>query len=225
MSVQLPNPPTPNGDRKVRVLIADDHALVRQGIIMLVKSQEDMEVVGDASNGDEAFRLARALRPDVVVMDVSMPVVNGALATERLRTVCPEVRVLALSAYQDDAHITQLMESGARGYVFKMAVAEELTGAIRKVADGGTYLDASVIAQREAESVPTDAVGTPLSTREGQVLRLAALGNTNKEIAAELHLSIKTIEGHKSRLMEKLHLRSRAQLVNYAIERGWLSQI
>ena len=225
MSTPVSTPSLHALGKKVRVLIADDHALVRQGIIMLVKAQDDMEVIGDAANGEEAFRLARALRPDVVVMDVSMPIVNGALATERLRAVCPDVRVLALSAYQDDAHINQLMESGAVGYVFKMAVADELTGAIRQVAAGGTYLDPSVEAGQQADRSARDNGGMPLSNRESQVLRLAALGNTNREIAAELHLSVKTVEGHKSRLMEKLHLSSRAQLVNYAMERGWLGQI
>jgi len=225
MSASASSPTLHGPARKVRVLIADDHALVRQGIVMLVKTQDDMEVIGDASNGEEAFRLSRALRPDVVVMDVSMPVVGGALATERLRAVCPEVHVLALSAYQDDAHIHQLMDSGARGYVFKAAVADELTGAIRQVAGGGTYLDPSVPTAKQVDAMPCDNSALHLSNRESQVLRLAALGNTNKEIAAQLHLSVKTVEGHKSRLMDKLQLKSRAQLVNYAMERGWLGQI
>lgn len=209
---------------RLRVFIADDHALVREGLKMLISTQSDMEVVGEAGDGEVAFRLARELRPDVVVMDVSMPEVNGAQATERLRAACPKVKVLALSAYQDEAHVRQLLASGAVGYVLKKAVADELAGAIRAVSRGQIFLDSHLDPMVVARLTGKDEADgdAALSPREREVLMLTAWGHTNKEIAAKLHLSVKTVEGHKTRLMEKLELESRAELVRYALRRGWL---
>lgn len=209
----------------LRVFIADDHALVRAGIKMLIESQSDMEVVGEAGNGEDAWRMARELNPDIVVMDVSMPQLNGAQATERLKTICPHIKVLALSAYQDEAHIRQLLASGASGYVLKKAIAEELTMAIRTVARGGVHLDPTIAGKVVGGYVNPTTVETgdaSLSAREKEVLMLIAYGHANREIAQKLHLSVKTVEGHKSRIMAKLSFQSRADLVRYALRQGWL---
>lgn len=210
---------------KVHVVIADDHALVREGLRLLIENQPDMEVVGEAGDGHEAWLRTRELRPDVVVMDVSMPQLNGAQATERIMASCPGVKVLAVSAYQDEAHIRQLLASGAAGYVLKKAASAELANAIRVVAKGGVHLDPSIAGQVVGGYVNpvTGEVGDGgLSPREMEVLMLVAWGHTNREIAAKLHLSVKTIEGHKAKLGEKLGLTTRADIVRYALRRGWL---
>jgi two-component system response regulator NreC len=211
---------------RLRVYVADDHALVREGIKMLIASQADMEVIGEAGDGETAVREARALRPDVVVMDVSMPILNGAQATERLRACSPDVRILALSAYSDEEHIRQLLASGASGYVLKKAIAEELTGAIRAVARGGVHLDPSIAGAVVGGYVAPqrNGVEVALSPREHDVMLLVAWGHTNKEIAEKLHLSVKTVEGHKTRSMEKLGVQSRSDVVRYALKRGWLRE-
>jgi DNA-binding NarL/FixJ family response regulator len=210
----------------LRVFIADDHAVVREGIKLLINTQPDMEVIGEAGDGEEASRQARQLLPDVVVMDVSMPGLNGAQATERIKVTCPQVKVLALSAYQDEAHIRQLLASGASGYVLKKTIAEELTTAIRTIARGGVHIDPAIVGKIVGGYInPVGPEGNEgnLSPREKEVLLLIAWGHTNKEIAARLHLSVKTVEGHKARIMEKLELQSRADLVRFALRRGWLT--
>lgn len=209
----------------LRVLVADDHALVRAGIKMLIDSQPDMKVIGEAGDGEEAWRQARTLSPDIVVMDVSMPQLNGAQATERIKEICPHVKVLALSAYQDEAHIRQLLASGALGYVLKKAIAEELTMAIRTIARGGVHLDPSIAGKVVGGYVNPTTVengDASLSAREKEVLMLIAYGHANREIAQKLHLSVKTVEGHKARLMSKLDFQTRADLVRYALRQGWL---
>lgn len=208
----------------IRVFIADDHALVREGLRLIIEMQSDMEVVGEASDGKEAWQRIREIRPDVAVMDVSMPQLNGAQATENVRCYCPEVKVLAVSAYGDEAHIRQLLASGASGYVLKKAAPQELATAIRVVAEGGVHLDPQIagqVVERYVNSGGTETDGG-LSARETEILVLVAYGHTNKEIAAKLHLAVKTVEGHKARINEKLLLRTRADLVRYALRRGWL---
>lgn len=212
---------------KTRVLIADDHALVREGIKLLINSQVDMEIIGEAGNGEAAWRDARALLPDVVVMDVSMPDLNGAQATERLKAVCPDIRVLALSAYEDEAHVRQLLASGASGYVLKRAIAEELTTAIRTVLKGGMHLDSNIAGKIVDDYLHPNKNRErtePISDREREILVLIAWGYSNKEIAGQLHLSVKTIEGHKTRIFGKMNFQNRADAVRYALERGWLEQ-
>ena len=211
---------------KTKVFIADDHALVREGIKLLISSQPDMEVVGEAGDGEAAAREVRRLSPDVVLMDVSMPVLGGAGATERIVASCPSVVVLALSAHGDEAHIRQLLTSGARGYVLKKAIAEELTGAIRTVVRGGVHIDPTIAGGIvQAYLNPTQvSEGEALSTREQEVLVHIAWGHSNREIADKLHLSVKTVEGYKARLMEKLELKSRSDIVRYALRRGWLQE-
>jgi DNA-binding NarL/FixJ family response regulator len=212
---------------KLRILIADDHQVVREGLKTLVNAQPDMRVVGEAEDGRAAWLLAKQLSPDVVVMDVSMPELNGAEATERLRRECPQVKVLTLTVYEDKGYLRQLLKAGASGYVLKRTVMEELVRAIRAVAKGDSYVDPT-LAGRVVSSYISQEGGTgrgtggDLSEREEQVLRLVAWGYSNKEIGAQLEISVKTVETYKVRLMEKLGLRSRADIVRYALRQGWL---
>ena len=212
---------------KLRVYLADDHAVVRAGLKALINAEPQMEVSGEAGDGRTACQEVQELQPDVVVMDVSMPQMNGAQATAQLKQVCPSVKVLALTVHEDKGYLRLLLEAGASGYMLKRAAAEELIHAIRMVAAGGVYLDpvlagkvvGSFVRVPVRESVPE---GGDLSDREAEVVRLIAAGYSNKEIASRLGLSVKTVETYKARSMEKLGLASRADLVRYALQRGWL---
>jgi DNA-binding NarL/FixJ family response regulator len=215
---------------KLRVYLADDHAVVRAGLKALIDAQPQMEVSGEAGDGRTACQQVQELQPDVVVMDVSMPGVNGAQATAQLKETCPNVKVLALTVHEDKGYLRLLLEAGASGYVLKRAAAEELIHAIRTVAAGGVYLDpalagkvvGSFVRAPAGKSVPE---GGDLSDREAEVVRLIAAGYSNKEIASRLGLSVKTVETYKARSMEKLGLDSRADLVRYALQRGWLQNV
>jgi DNA-binding NarL/FixJ family response regulator len=213
----------------LRVFLADDHAVVREGLKALINAQPGMEVSGEAGDGRAACQQVRQLLPDVAVMDVSMPEMNGAQATAELKRTCPQVKVLALTVHEDKGYLRQLLESGAAGYVLKRAAAEELIHAIRTVAAGGVYLDPALAGEVVGGFVRKPAVrgslaGGELSDRESEVARLIASGYSNKEIAAQLDLSVKTVETYKTRSMEKLGLRSRADLVRYALQCGWLRE-
>jgi two-component system response regulator NreC len=214
---------------KLRVLLADDHAILREGLAMLIGGQSDMAVVAQADNGREAVRLACDEHPDVAVLDVSMPEMGGAEATEAIRAQCPDVRVLALTRHADQAYVRRLLQAGAAGYVLKKGAADALINAIRVVARGGTYVEpqlAGALLQRTFGRTPVEAAGDTqalLSAREEEVLRSIAWGRSNKEIAAELGLSIKTVESYKAVALEKLQLRNRSDIVRYAVTRGWLS--
>lgn len=184
-----------------------------------------MEVVGEAADGETAWREVKTLQPDIVVMDISMPQMNGAQATSRIKESCPNVKVVALTAHADEGHVRQLLASGAEGYVLKRTISEELMKAIRVILAGGTYLDPAVAGlivdgyiTQDTKSKSTVA----LSGREHEVLLDVARGYTNKEIAGRLHLSVKTVEGHKARIMEKLNVQSRAGIVRHALRQGWL---
>src|SRR3954469_4694250 len=220
----------PSGRRSavtnLRVFLADDHAVVREGLKALINAQAGMEVVGEAADGQAALDAATRLQPDIVVMDISMPGLSGAKATEELKQACPKVKVLALTVHEDRGYLRQLLEAGASGYVLKRAAAEELVRAIRTVAAGGVYLDPSlagkVVGGFVRKPQGKGAQEGDLSEREAEVVRLVAAGHSNKEIAGRLDLSIKTVETYKARSLEKLDLRSRADLVRYALRRGWL---
>ena len=211
---------------KLRLFLADDHTIVREGLRRLLEAEPDMEVIGEAADGEEAIQRAMELQPDVALMDLSMPRLNGTQATRRMREACPNVHVLALTVHEDNTYVRELLNAGASGYVLKRAAATELIHAIRAVAGGGVYVDPNVTAKllSGVVSPPVRAlcgVGQ-LSDREGEVLRLTAQGHSNKEIAAQLNVSVKTVETYKARSMEKLGLRSRVDIVRLAAESGWL---
>ena len=203
--------------------------MVREGLKALVNAQADMEVVGEANNGRAAVQLTEALRPDVVVMDVSMPEMNGLKATEKVKQLFPEVKVLTLTRHADSGFLQQLFRAGASGYVLKQSAASELIRAIHAIAEGGNYLDPALTGKvlnsyANKPTIPHTAEAIDLSDREAEVLRLIAWGYSNKEIAARLGLSVKTVEAHKANTMKKLNLRSRIDIVRYALLQGWLEE-
>lgn len=210
---------------KIRVLVADDHILVRDGIEMLIRNQPDMEIVGLASNGEEAWRIARETKPDVVVMDISMPGISGAQAAERLQYSNPNVKIVVVTSHGDDVHIRQMLSYGAKGYVLKITASRELARAIRTVAQGNTYIDPAItVPSEEVERVSTEKAATQLTERDLDVIKLVVRGHTNIEIAHRMNLSVKTIESYKTKINAKLDLKSRAELVEYALKRGWLHE-
>jgi DNA-binding NarL/FixJ family response regulator len=206
---------------KTRILLADDHAVVRQGFKMLLSAQPDMEIVGEAANGREAVESAESLRPDVVVMDVAMPELNGIEATRRLAASAPHTRVIALSMHKDSVYVREILRAGARGYLLKDSGAEDLVSAIRAVAKGESYLSPAVSNAvlddyRRHVTNPIDL----LTSREREVLQMLAEGKTNKEIAGVLNLSVYTVDAHRGRIMEKLNLHSINDLVRFAVRNG-----
>jgi DNA-binding NarL/FixJ family response regulator len=212
---------------ELRILLADDHAVVREGLKALINASPGMAVVGEAADGLVACTEAHRLQPDVVVMDLSMPGLSGSQAAERLRTECPTVKVLALTVHEDKGYIRQLLAAGAIGYVLKRSAPEDLIQAIRVVARGDVYLDPTMAGKvvgsfvRRGTTEPGSREAE-LSERETDVCRLTAAGYSNKEVAARLNLSIKTVETYRARAIEKLGLQSRADLVRYAVQCGWL---
>jgi len=215
--------------KKLRVLLADDHKVVRDGLRLLIDSQRDMRVVGEAADGKEALRQAHALKPDVVVMDLSMPEVNGLQATEQVKAKCPEIKVVALTVHEDVSYLRQLCKAKASGYVLKRSAGDELIQAIRKVAAGEVHFDASLAAKTlVSQTVNHVTKGEPrvsdLSEREREVLNMIAWGYSNKEIATHLGLSVKTVETYKVRVGEKLGLHSRTEMVHFALRQGWLNE-
>jgi DNA-binding NarL/FixJ family response regulator len=213
--------------KTIRVLLADDHAVMREGLALLVNSQRDMRVVAQATDGQEAFERAQALRPDVAVLDLAMPRVNGLKAAEEMRRACPQVKVIALSMHGYEIYLRELLKAQAMGYVLKESAGEELLKAIREVMAGRTHFDAglaAMILRGDLLAGPHPRAATPghLTGKEETVLRLIAWGYTNKEIAARLSLSPKTVESYKARFGRKLGLHGRTELVRYALRRGWL---
>ena len=207
--------------RRIRILLADDHKLVRQGFRLILMSQDDMDVVGEAGSGKEAVDLAKALKPDVVVMDVTMPELNGIEATRRIREASPHVRVLALSVHRESVYVREIIRAGAEGYLLKESADTDLLAAVRAVAEGHSYLSPEVSGAilkdfRKHVTNPVDL----LTSREREVLQLIAEGKTNKDIAAALNLSIYTVDGHRTRIMEKLNLHSVGELVRFAVRHG-----
>jgi two-component system response regulator NreC len=206
---------------KIHILLADDHAVVRQGFKMILAAQPDMEIVGEAGNGREALDLAGQLQPDVIVMDVAMPELNGIEATRRVADLSPRTRVLALSMHKDSVYVREILRAGARGYLLKDSIASDLLAAVRAVARGEGYLspgvsDAVLNDYRRHVTDPIDL----LSSREREVLQMIAEGKTNKEIATVLNLSVYTVDAHRGRIMEKLNLHSATDLVRFAVRAG-----
>jgi DNA-binding NarL/FixJ family response regulator len=206
---------------KIRIVLADDHGVVRQGFRRILDAQSDMEIVGEASNGREALEIATKLSPDVVVMDVAMPELNGIEATRRMGEAAPRTRVLALSMHKDSVYVREILRAGARGYLLKDSVDEDLIAAVRAIARGEGYLspgvaDAVLTDYRQHVTDPIDL----LTSREREVLQLIAEGKTNKEIATTLSLSVYTVDAHRGRIMEKLNLHSTGELVRFAIRKG-----
>jgi DNA-binding NarL/FixJ family response regulator len=210
---------------QIRVLLVDDHTLFRQGVKTLLSAEPDLEVVGEASNGSEAIERAAELRPDVVVMDISMPGMSCFEATRQIRKARQETRVLYLTMYDDEDYLIEAMEVGASGYVLKDSPAPQLASAIRDVHRGGSFLSPRMLSQlvddfrsRVRSNVRTPRFAT-LTAREREVLKMLAEGLSVKEIAGDLNLSVKTIEAHKFNLMRKLDIHNKAQLVQYAIQK------
>ncbi|HSB27492.1 MAG TPA: response regulator transcription factor [Pyrinomonadaceae bacterium] len=210
---------------KIKVLIAEDHETVREGLKLILSAQSDMEVVGDAGDGRAAVELAQRLNPDVVIMDISMPGMNGLKATGTLKNCCPESHVLALTRHKDDGYLQQILTAGASGYVLKQSSPSELIHAIRAVAKGGKYLDPTVagkvMGRFVGRSTSTEKL-SEITEREAEVLRLISWGHSNKDIANRLGLSVKTVEVHKTNAMKKLGMNSRIDIVRYAVLQGWM---
>jgi DNA-binding NarL/FixJ family response regulator len=213
--------------KKITVLLAEDHAIVRQGLCALLNADGSFKLVGEARTGREAVELARALRPDVILMDIAMPVLNGLEATRQILAANPAAKVIVLSAHSDDEYIERMCEAGVAGFLEKQTSAEVLTRAIREVAAGRTYFSPAIARRLGATAgKPRDREGlvkansSRLTSRESEVLQLVAEGSANKQVAAELGISIKTVEKHRQHLMDKLNIHETAGLTRYAIAHG-----
>jgi two-component system, NarL family, response regulator NreC len=209
----------------ISVVLVDDHAVVRSGIRLLLERQDDIEVVGEAGNAKDALFRARALKPDVILLDVVMPGESGIEVLPRLLEESPETKVLVLSMQDDPSYVREAFAAGAQGYVLKEAADDEVVSAVREIANGGRYvhptLGARMVAADAEERAAAEA--DPLSDREREVLRLLALGHTNQEMAEKLYISVRTAESHRAHIMQKLRLTTRAELVRYALSHGLLT--
>jgi DNA-binding NarL/FixJ family response regulator len=211
---------------KIRVLIADDHALMRAGVRAILAATEDIEVVGEAEDGDAAVREIRRIEPDVVLMDVAMPGLGGLEATLIVRKEKPDVKILVLTQYDDHEYVSRFLKAGVSGYILKGAAASELVSAIRAVDRGGLALDPGIARdavgenRREASPEPSSDPYETLTDREKQVLKLVAEGASNKDVAATLGISVKTAMAHREHAMEKLDVHSRTELIRFALKRG-----
>jgi len=218
----------PEPVKRLRIVLADDHVTMRHGLRLLIDSEPDMQVIADVSDGSEAVRHALVMKPDVVVMDISMPGINGLSATRTLKQQQPGIAIVTLTRHADDAYVQELLRAGVSGYVLKQSSPSELLQAIRAAAGGGQYLDSTLTARVTALVLGrANRLHKPVATlseRESDVLRLIACGHSNKEIAAQLSLSVKTIEAHKSNAMRKLGLTGRIGIVKYAVLQGWLEK-
>jgi DNA-binding NarL/FixJ family response regulator len=212
------------GHEVIRVLLAEDHVTVRQALTLLLDGEADITVVGEAADGAGAVEAAWTLEPDVVVMDLSMPGMNGLLATRAIKEGRPEIAIVALTRHDDEAYLQELLRAGASGYVLKQSASAELLDAVRAAAGGRQHIDAALLRGRSypsSRAAPAER-GRAITERETDVLRRLAKGFSNKEIAAELDISVKTVEVHKANAARKLGLRGRVDIVRYALLQGWL---
>lgn len=215
---------------KIRIALADDHPIVLAGLRNLVESEADLVLVGESSSGQTALRLIRETQPDVAIIDISMPEINGVVLARRLQEECPDVRVIVLTLYEEMSFLKQALAAGATGYVLKRSAAENLVIAIRAVKRGEVYIDPSFADDFRADTLSRSKPGSKagnllgLTEREASVLRYSARGLTTKEIAGRLELSAKTVETYKSRAAEKLDLNTRADIVRFASTQGWLDK-
>ena len=213
---------------KIRIVLADDHPIVLDGLRNLIRAEPDFELVGEAASGLSALKIIREQRPDVAVLDISMPELNGIVLSRRLAAEMPGLRLLVLTLHEDRAYLNQALEAGVRGYVLKRSAVENLVQAIRAVLVGGLYIDPAIVGrvfeskQVNKRLTARKGVAPALTDREADVLKMAALGFTNKEIASRLDVGVKSIETYKARGLEKLGLKTRAELVRYASGQGWL---
>ena len=213
---------------KIRVLLAEDHVIVREGTRELVQHEPDMEVVGEAGDGEEAIQLAARLRPDVVIIDIAMPKLNGIEATKQIKEMYPATAVLVLTAYDDDQYIFALLEAGAAGYLLKNVRGRELIDAIRAVYAGESVLHPAITRKVIESFMPAGKpaerrIAEPLSEREMEVIKLAGRGMSNKDIAEELSLSVRTVQAHLGNIFNKLGVGSRTEAVLYALKKGWVA--
>jgi two-component system response regulator NreC len=205
---------------RIKILLADDHTIVRQGLKLILSAHEDLEVVGEAANGREAVLLADRLRPDIVLMDLQMPELNGIEAAKKMLADNSRIRILVLSMHKESVYVREILKAGARGYILKDAIDTELLDAIRSVARGDGYISPAVAgALNDRSKDPSNPVDS-LSAREREVLLLIAEGKTNKEIATKLNLSVYTVDSHRGKIMEKLNLHSAGELVRFAMKNG-----
>jgi DNA-binding NarL/FixJ family response regulator len=213
---------------KIRLLLVDDHEIVRAGIKMLFLAEKDMEIVGEVGSGAAAIAAVEELKPDVVIMDVAMPGMTGIEATQQIKKACPDTAVLALTMYEDEQYFFEMLNAGASGYIPKRAAPDDLVSAIRAVSQGNVFLHSTLakFLMKEMAVHPADvepAAAEELTPREQEVLTYIAEGCTNREIAEVLVISIKTVDRHRENIMQKLNLHSRVELVKYAIEKGLIS--
>lgn len=212
----------------LRVLLADDHPVVLAGVKALVTADEELTVVGEAVDGLSALRLATTLQPDILILDISMPGLNGIKVAELVRESCPDCKILILTVHEDRSYLRELLELGVAGYLLKRSAADELIRAIRAIAKGGLYLDPEVAGKAVGAPSQRPSGGNAsrvaeLSDREIEVLRLTVSGHSHKSMAQELRIAVKTIETHKARAMEKLGFRTRVELMRFAVSQGWLA--
>jgi len=215
-------------DNKLRILIAEDHISVREGFRFIIESQTDMEVIGEVGDGRAAVEMASELLPDIVLMDISMPKLNGLKAAAKLKRVAPDIKILTLTRHTDSAFLHELLQAGVSGYVLKQSSSDEILRALRAIARGDNYLDPAITGKifneftEKQSSLRGDTTGNPLTERESEVLRHIALGYSNQEIADKLNVSVKTVESHKANALKKLEMRSRKDIIRFAILQGWL---
>lgn len=213
--------------QKITILLAEDHTIVRQGFRLLLEAEADITIVGEAANGRQAVQLVKKLRPNIVIMDIAMPQLNGLEATRQIVRDCPSTRVLVLSCYSDDEYVNQLTEAGAAGYLLKQTAAADLIKAIREAKQGNAFFSPAIskrLIERYRETLlkgfPVKKEIDLLTSRQVEVLQLVAEGRPNKQIAAELNVSVKTVQNHRQQLMKKLDIHETAGLTRYAISKG-----